>query len=195
MCAVTADQPTDASDLPPGQHATADFPVVATEPPPDVGLDRWTFTISTGAGVVRRWDWDRFRALPSEQFTVDLHSVLGWSKLGTRWGGVPLRVLLDGLPTDAEFAHVHTYGGYTTNLPLEDLVEMPTWVALDYEGCPIPPEHGGPARLLVPHLYLWKSAKWVRALTLSDQDRPGTRERDGLHHYGDPWRQQRRRGD
>lgn len=195
MRAVTGDRPTAWSDLPPGQHVTTDFPVVSTEGLPEPAVDRWTFTISTQTGIERCWDWAEFRALPSEPFTADLHSVLGWSKLATSWEGVPLQVLLGGLSTELEYVHVQTYGDYTTNLPLEDLVEMPTWVAFDYEDEPISAEHGGPARLLVPHLYLWKSAKWVRGIVLSDHDRPGTRERSGLHNYGDPWREQRRRGD
>lgn len=124
---------------------------------------------------------------------MDLHSVMGWSKLATNWRGVPLRELWAGVSTAAEYAHIQTYGSYTTSLPLDDLVEMPTWIAFDYEDAPIPVEHGGPARLLIPHLYLWKSAKWVRRISLSNQDNPGTRERDGLHDYGDPWREQRYR--
>lgn len=183
--------PVAEPDLPPGQHATTEFPVVSTETPPSVRTDEWTFTIASGASMLRTWDWAAFRALPTEQFTADLHSVLGWSKLATSWQGVPLSILFDGLSTGVEFARIETYGDYTTNLPLEDLLEMPTWIALGHEGEPIPAEHGGPARLLVPHLYLWKSVKWVRRITLTHDDEPGTRERQGLHNYGDPWREQR----
>lgn len=157
--------------------------------------EEWTFTIATDTRPLRTWDWAAFGALPTEQFTADLHSVLGWSKLATTWEGVPLSVLFRGLTTDAEFARIDSYGGYTTNLPLEDLLEMPTWIALSYQGRPISVEHGAPARLLVPHLYLWKSAKWISRIVLTEHDEPGTRERGGLHNYGDPWREQRYRED
>lgn len=140
-----------------------------------------------------RWDWLAFHALPAETFCVDLHSVAGWFKIATCWRGVPLREFLAGLSTVAGYAHISTWGSYTTSVPLEDLVEMPTWIAFDYEGAPIPAEHGGSARLLIPHLCLWKSAKWVRRIALSNRDRPGTTERGGLHLYGDPWREQRYR--
>jgi len=180
-------------DLPPGQHAVDDFPVVSSEPPPRLTPAIWTLTVTGVDGSECRWDWPAFRALPAETFCVDLHSVMGWSKLATNWRGVPLRELWAGVSTAAEYAHIQTYGSYTTSLPLDDLVEMPTWIAFDYEDAPIPVEHGGPARLLIPHLYLWKSAKWVRRISLSNQDNPGTRERDGLHDYGDPWREQRYR--
>ena len=179
-------------DLPPGQHATTEFPVVSTQPPPRVRTAQWTFTLTTETGLQRLWSWAAFRALQAEMFCVDLHSVHGWSKLATNWTGVPLLTMLDGVRTTAEYAHLCTYGDYTTSVPLEDLLEMPTWIAHGYEGRPIPVAHGGPARLLIPHLYLFKSAKWVRGITLSDHDEPGTRERGGLHHYGDPWREQRR---
>jgi DMSO/TMAO reductase YedYZ molybdopterin-dependent catalytic subunit len=187
--------PANDSDLPPGQHATTEFPVESTETPPRVRRGEWTLTIAVGARVLRTWDWRAFRGLPHERFSVDLHSVLGWSKLATDWEGVPVQVLLADLEAEAEFARIDTYGDYTTNLPLEDLLEMPTWIADSYQGQPIAADHGGPARLLVPHLYLWKSAKWIRAISLTDHDQPGTRERGGLHNYGDPWRQQRYRDD
>jgi DMSO/TMAO reductase YedYZ molybdopterin-dependent catalytic subunit len=184
------DGATDA-DLPPGQYATQQFPVVSIDSTPPMSKENWAFTLTTEHGQVRRWDWVAMRALPSEQVCVDLHSVTGWSKLATNWEGVSVHTLFESVSTTAEYALVHTYGEYTTNLPLEDLLEMPSWIAFCYEGHELSAEHGGPARLLVPHLYLWKSAKWVRGITLSDQDQPGTRERQGYHNYGDPWRQQR----
>ena len=114
-----------------------------------------------------------------------------WSKLGTTWTGVSLDTLLADVETSADFALVHSYGGYTTNLPLADLLDGQAWVAFEYEHADLDPEHGGPARLLVPHLYLWKSAKWVRGITLADDDEPGFWESVGYHNYGDPWREQR----
>ena len=137
------------------------------------------------------WTWDEFLALPSETVTVDIHCVTKWSKLDTVWTGVSLDTLLDGVETSAEYVIACSDGGYTTNLPLEDLTGGKAWIAFAYDGEPLEPEHGGPARLLVPHLYFWKSAKWVRGLELRDDDEPGFWEGYGYHNYGDPWREQR----
>jgi DMSO/TMAO reductase YedYZ molybdopterin-dependent catalytic subunit len=180
--------------LPPGQYLTTDFPVLSAGPTPHVPLDQWEFTISEGTNILRRWNWKAFRELPTETFTVDLHCVTRWSKLDTIWEGVSLDTLLADL-TDASFALVHSYGGYTTNLPLEDLLNKQAWIAFRYDDEDLAPEHGGPARLLVPHLYLWKSAKWVNGITLRDEDEPGFWEGLGYHDYGDPWQEQRYRGD
>jgi DMSO/TMAO reductase YedYZ molybdopterin-dependent catalytic subunit len=182
-------------ELPPGQYLVEDFPVLSAGPTPRVDLDDWELTVTTETGERRRWDWAAFRALPSEPVTVDIHCVTKWSKLGTTWEGVSLDTLLDGVRTSASFALVESYGGYTTNLPLEDLVDGRAWVAFGYDGEELAPEHGGPARLLVPHLYLWKSAKWVRGIRLLDGDEPGFWESLGYHNYGDPWREQRYWGD
>jgi DMSO/TMAO reductase YedYZ molybdopterin-dependent catalytic subunit len=183
------------ADLPPGQYLTEDFPVLSAGPTPRVPLDRWEFRVTTELDVTRRWTWDEFRSLPAEDFVVDLHCVTRWSKLSTAWRGVSLDVLLAEVDTAADYALVDCYGGYTTNLPMQDLRDGQAWVAFRYDGEDLPPEHGGPARLLVPHLYLWKSAKWVRGITLSDNDQPGFWESLGYHSYGDPWREQRYSGD
>ena len=126
---------------------------------------------------------------------MDIHCVTRWSKLETQWRGVALDTLLEDVETAADFALVHSYGGYTTNLPLEDLLDGQAWVAFEYDGDALAAEHGGPARLLVPHLYFWKSAKWVRGLDLLLHDEPGFWEQLGYHDYGDPWREQRYQGD
>jgi DMSO/TMAO reductase YedYZ molybdopterin-dependent catalytic subunit len=181
--------------LPPGQYITPDFPVLSAGATPHVPLDQWEFTIDDGANVLRRWDWQSFRDLPTETFTVDIHCVTRWSKLGTTWEGVSLDTLFADVKTDASHALAHSYGGYTTNLPLADLLNMQAWIAFRYEDEDLASEHGGPARLLVPHLYLWKSAKWVNGITLMNQDKPGFWERLGYHNYGDPWREQRYWGD
>lgn len=185
----------ERADLPPGQYLTRDFPVLSAGPTPRVSTDTWEFTITTETGEVRRWDWAALQALPVEQVTVDLHCVTRWSKLATTWEGVSLDRLLGDVDTAADYAFVHAYGGYTTNVPLEDLLDAQAWIAYRYEGDELAPEHGGPARLLVPHLYLWKSAKWVRGITLSHEDEPGFWESLGYHNYGDPWREQRYWGD
>ena len=177
--------------LPPGQYVTSSFPVLSTGPTPRVDTDDWQFTIATETGAVHRWSWDEFRALPAENVSTDIHCVTTWSKFGTSWRGVSLDTLLAGIDTGAGFALAHSYGGYTTNLPLPDLLGGKAWVAFEFDGEPLASEHGGPARLLVPHLYFWKSAKWVQGLTLLEHDTPGFWEQNGYHMYGDPFREQR----
>jgi DMSO/TMAO reductase YedYZ molybdopterin-dependent catalytic subunit len=182
--------------LPPGQYLTTDFPVLSAGPTPHVSLDQWELTIDAGTDVLRRWDWKSFRKLPTETVTVDIHCVTRWSKLDTTWEGVSLDTIFAGVNTDtAEYALVHSYGDYSTNLPLEDLMNHQAWIAFRFDDEDLAPEHGGPARLLVPHLYLWKSAKWVRSITLMHEDKPGFWEGFGYHNYGDPWREQRYSGD
>lgn len=181
--------------LPPGQYLTDDFPVLSAGPTPQVPLDAWEFTVRSETADAHAWSWAQLMALPSHEVTVDLHCVTRWSKLATVWRGVSLDVLLEEVETAADFALVHSYGGYTTNLPLEDLLDGQAWVAFEYDGDELTPEHGGPARLLVPHLYLWKSAKWVRGLDLLLEDEAGFWEQLGYHDYGDPWREQRYQGD
>jgi DMSO/TMAO reductase YedYZ molybdopterin-dependent catalytic subunit len=186
--------PTDVQ-LPPGQYLTTDFPVLSAGPSPHVPLEKWEFVIDDGKDVLRRWDWTSFRNLPSETVTVDLHCVTRWSKLGTSWEGVSLDTLLADVKTDASYTLVRSYGDYTTNVPLKDLLNKQSWIAFRYDDQDLASEHGGPARLLVPHLYLWKSAKWVRGMTLMREDKPGFWEGLGYHIYGDPWREQRYSGD
>jgi DMSO/TMAO reductase YedYZ molybdopterin-dependent catalytic subunit len=188
------DSDADPTRVPPGQYVTEDFPVLSAGPTPHTPLDEWTFSIVNGEDQ-KRWTWDEFRALPSQQITRDIHCVTKWSKLDTHWEGVSIDTLLDGVDTSAEYVVAFSDGGYTTNLPLEDVTGGKAWIAFGYGGEPLEPEHGGPARLLVPHLYFWKSAKWVRGLTLRAEDEPGFWERYGYHNYGDPWREQRYWGD
>jgi DMSO/TMAO reductase YedYZ molybdopterin-dependent catalytic subunit len=181
--------------LPPGQYLTDDFPVLSAGPTPHVPLEEWELTIDNGRETLRRWSWKAFRELPTEEIAVDIHCVTRWSKIATAWEGVSLDTLLADIAGDASFALARSYGGYTTNLPLKDLMNKQAWIAFRYDGGELPPEHGGPARLLVPHLYFWKSAKWVRGITLLDHDEPGFWEGFGYHIYGDPWREQRYSGD
>jgi DMSO/TMAO reductase YedYZ molybdopterin-dependent catalytic subunit len=185
----------DPARVPPGQYVTTGFPVLSAGPTPHTSLSAWTFTIRGEVDQPMSWTWDELRALPSETVTVDIHCVTKWSKLGTSWTGVAIDTLLDHLETIAEHVSVFCDGGYTTNLPLDDVTGRKAWVAYEYEGEPLEPEHGGPARLLVPHLYFWKSAKWVRGIELLDHDEPGFWERYGYHNYGDPWKEQRYAGD
>jgi DMSO/TMAO reductase YedYZ molybdopterin-dependent catalytic subunit len=181
--------------LPPGQYLVTDFPVLSAGPTPRVDTGKWELRITTETGQVHRWDWAAFQALPAEEPTVDIHCVTRWSKLATTWRGVSLDVLLADVETAADYAMVRSSGGYTTNLPLEDLLDGKAWIAYEFDGEPLEPVHGGPARLLVPHLYFWKSAKWVSGLELLPDDEPGFWEELGYHNYGDPWREQRYDGD
>lgn len=181
--------------VPPGQHLTDDFPVLSAGPTPRVDAGSWTFTIAGAVDEPRAWTWQEFLELPREQVVTDIHCVTTWSKLDTVWDGVSLDTLLEGVETEAEYLTAFCDGGYTTNLPLEEVVGGKAWIALGYDGEPLTAEHGGPARLLVPHLYFWKSAKWVRGLRLTVDDEPGFWEALGYHDLGDPWREQRYQGD
>ena len=185
----------DAARVPPGQYVTHDFPVLSAGPTPHHSLDFWSFDITGEIDEPKSWTWEEFKALPNEHITKDIHCVTKWSKLDTMWTGVSLDTLLDGVETSAEYVLAFSDGGYTTNLPLEDLRHGKAWVAYEYDGEPLDPEHGGPARLLVPHLYFWKSAKWVRGIELRRDDKPGFWEGYGYHNYGDPWKEQRYAGD
>jgi DMSO/TMAO reductase YedYZ molybdopterin-dependent catalytic subunit len=181
----------DPSRVPPGQYVTRDFPVLSAGPTPQVDTAAWTFAIDGAVDASATWTWDELNALPQETFTVDIHCVTKWSKLGTTWTGVSVDTLLEGVVTGADHVSVWADGGYTTNLPLEDLQDGKAWVVHTYDGEPLEPAHGGPVRLLVPHLYFWNSAKWVLGLTLTINDEPGFWEAAGYHNYGDPWREQR----
>jgi len=174
---------------------THDFPVLSAGPTPHTPFEKWDFSITGELDEPRRWTWEEFRALPSEEVTVDIHCVTKWSKLDTVWRGVSLDTLLEGVETSAEYVTAVADGGYTTNLPLDDVRDAKAWIAFSYDDEILDPEHGGPARLLVPHLYFWKSAKWIRGLELSLEDEPGFWESYGYHNYGDPWREQRYSGD
>lgn len=186
---------TEADRLPPGQYLVSGFPVLSAGPTPRTPLTKWSFSIEGEIDTPKRWTWDEFRALPSETVTKDIHCVTKWSKFDTVWEGVSLDTLLEGVETAADYVMAFSDGGYTTNLPLEDLRNNKAWVAFNYNGEPLEAEHGGPARLLVPHLYFWKSAKWVRGLRLMKDDDPGFWEMYGYHIYGDPWKEQRYAGD
>ena len=184
--------PADRVPLPPGQHLANGWPVMSAGPTPFVHRRAWELTVTTTSGQERLWDFAGLNQLPVEDIVVDLHCVTRWSKLGTRWRGVPVEALLDGVDDPAaSFTMARSYGGYTTNIPLADLVDGRAWLVFDYEGEPLVAEHGGPVRLLVPHLYLWKSAKWLNGLTLMSQEEPGFWESLGYHLHGDPWQEQR----
>jgi DMSO/TMAO reductase YedYZ molybdopterin-dependent catalytic subunit len=193
------DRSTAAGRLPPGQYETRDFPVLSAGPTPHVPLAKWDFTVRGLGSRLARWSWEEFQALPHEMITKDIHCVTKWSKFDTVWEGVAVDTLLAEAGKQGvepgPYVMAVSDGGYTTNLPLADVTAGKAWVAVRYAGEALPAEHGGPARLLVPHLYFWKSAKWVRQLRFMEQDRPGFWESLGYHNYGDPWREQRYAGD
>ena len=190
---------SDPKRLPPGQHLTSEFPVLSAGPTPHTPLGDWTFTVEDEDGEsVASWGWDDFRELGPAEVTTDIHCVTRWSKFDTRWRGVPVERIFEAAGIDeppAPYVMAFCDGGYTANLPVEDLLNGKAMVAWEYDGEPLEPAHGGPARLLVPHLYFWKSAKWVRGLRFMEDNEPGFWEAAGYHNYGDPWREQRYDGD
>jgi DMSO/TMAO reductase YedYZ molybdopterin-dependent catalytic subunit len=180
--------------LPPGQSEVRSWPVLTYGPTPHVSTDEWQLEVD---GAVQRpvhLNWQEFNELPKTNLDVDIHCVTRWSKLGMQWEGVSVDELIKlagGLKNEAKFLIASSYGGYTTNLPIEDVMRDQALVATQANGEPLSPEHGGPARLFVPHLYFWKSAKWITKLTFTAEDHPGFWEINGYHNYGDPWREQR----
>ena len=185
-----------AGRVPPGQYLTDDFPGALRRPHPAHRARRLASLGASARSIAPlSWSWDELLALPQEEFTVDIHCVTKWSKLDTTWRGVSVDTLLADVDTAAEYVMARSYGGYTTNLPLADVLDGKAWVVHTYDGEPLDPEHGGPARLLVPHLYFWKSAKWVWELELMNEDELGFWEGYGYHAYGDPWQEQRYAGD
>ncbi len=192
-------EPPDVqSRVPPGQSLAADFPVLSAGPTPYVETKDWSFTLKVGPKPVKSWNWDAFHALPQTSYTRDIHCVTTWSKLDTNWSGVLIDDILAAAGLEAPptgFTLAHSYDGYSTNVPTADLIGGKAMVATLYDGEPLPADHGGPARLLVPHLYFWKSAKWLNALQFTETDSAGFWELRGYHMYGDPWREQRFDGD
>lgn len=183
--------------VPPGQYVTSDFPVLSAGPTPKTQLEQWTFEIKGAVRQPVKWSWQEFTKLPAKLFVVDISCVTKWTKLDTRWKGVSLDTLFEHAELDPRAAFLTAYcdGGYTTNLPLSDAVNDRAFVAYEYDDRPLAPEHGGPARLVVPALYFWKSAKWIRGLELLPKDRPGFWESLGYNNHGDPWLAERYAGD
>jgi DMSO/TMAO reductase YedYZ molybdopterin-dependent catalytic subunit len=186
-----------ADRVPPGQHLVADFPVLSAGPTPKVSLEKWSFTLKVGPRPVMSWTWDAFNALPRTQIVRDIHCVTTWSKLDTKWEGVLVDDVFAaaGIEPPTGWLLAHSFDGYSTNVPVQDVTGGKGMIALTYDGAPLTPDHGGPARLLVPHLYFWKSAKWVSGLQFTERDEAGFWELRGYHMYGDPWREQRFTGD
>ena len=179
--------------IPPGQHLVPDFPVLSAGPTPHVDTSNWSFTLRVGPKPVKQWTWDEFNALPRTSYTRDIHCVTTWSKLDTRWEGVLVDDVLAaaGLTPPTDFLLAHSFDGYSTNVPVADVVGGKGMIAVHFDGAPLEADHGGPARLVIPHLYFWKSAKWINGLQFTTRDEAGFWELRGYHMYGDPWREQR----
>ena len=180
-----------AGRVPPGQYLEHDFPVLTAGPTPRIRPDEWSMTIDGMVAEPQTWTAAAFGELPHEDVPCDIHCVTKWSKLDTSFRGVSVDLLLEAAEPLGAYAMAHSYGGYTTNLAIEDLTGGKAWVVTEHEGEPLPREHGGPVRLLVPHLYFWKSAKWLAGLRVIDHDEPGFWETNGYHNRGDPWKEER----
>ncbi|GAB3220429.1 sulfite oxidase-like oxidoreductase [Spirosoma arcticum] len=187
----------NADRIPPGQYETNDWPVLTAGPTPRLPLATWTFSLDGLVESPVQWSWEQFNALPQQSFTNDIHCVTKWSKLDTHWRGVSVEMLLEHVTLKPEVRYVmaYSYGDYSTNIPMEDLRQGKAFIGLQFEEKPLAPEHGGPARLVVPHLYFWKSAKWIKGLRFMDHDQPGFWEQGGYSMYGNPWTEQRYRSD
>jgi DMSO/TMAO reductase YedYZ molybdopterin-dependent catalytic subunit len=180
--------------VPPGQYVTRDFPVLTAGPTQRTPLESWSLSLQRGGELISRWSWIEFETLPQTERTTDIHCVTKWTKLDTQWRGVTFDDIMKAAELSSApnmYVMAHCDGGYTTNLPVADLVDGKAMIATHFDNMPIPATHGGPARLLVPHLYFWKSAKWVRRLDFMEANTPGFWESMGYHIYGDPWREQR----
>ena len=187
-----------SGDLPPGQTEVHSWPVLTYGPTPHIEKDEWSLEVDGEVNKPFTLTWAEFSGLPRTKLTTDIHCVTRWSKLGMEWEGVSLDDLIKragGLTAEAHFLIAASYGGYSTNLPVADVTGGQALVATHTYGEPLSPEHGGPARLFVPHLYFWKSAKYVNRLTFADRDHPGFWEVNGYHNYGDPWLEERYDGD
>jgi len=179
--------------VPPGQYVERGFPVLTAGPTPDIdpAAGQWSLRVDGMVAEEQEWSWKEFGDLEFEEVPCDIHCVTSWSKLGTSFRGVSVDTLLEAAEPLEPYAMAYCFGGYTTNLAIEDLADGKAWVVTEHEGEPLPREHGGPARLLVPHLYFWKSAKWIAGLRVMDHDEPGFWEANGYHNRGDPWKEER----
>jgi len=181
-----------ASRVPPGQKLTNGFPVLTYGPTPEVSIDTWQFRV-WGLATAQTFSWADFMAMPQTDFTADFHCVTTWSKLDVHWTGVKVTDFMQQIEVDPKAVHVleHCYGGYTTNISIDDFWREENFFAHTLDGKPLPAEHGGPMRLVVPHIYAWKSAKWINGLEFSSEMQLGFWERNGYHHRGEPFAEER----
>ena len=180
--------------LPPGQTEVIQWPVLSYAPTPRIPIEAWTLTVDGEVNTPIKLNWNEFNSMPMLTLTTDIHCVTRWSRFGMKWEGVSLDELImraGGLKEGAKYLIAKTFEGYTTNIPVQDILNGQAMVALKAHDEALTPDHGGPARLFIPHLYLWKSAKWIKQLTFTKEDHPGFWEVNGYHNYGDPWLEQR----
>jgi DMSO/TMAO reductase YedYZ molybdopterin-dependent catalytic subunit len=184
--------PDQSDRIPPGQYLAKGFPVLTYGQTPEIGTEDWELRV-WGLAKEKSFRWSDVMAMPQQDFTKDFHCVTRWSKLDVQWTGIKITDFMDCLEIDPKATHVvqHCYGGYTTNLALDDFVREENFFAHTLFGEPLSAEHGGPMRVVVPHLYAWKSAKWINGLEFLDRDEPGFWERNGYHHRGEPWAEER----
>ncbi len=187
----------ESERLPPGQHIVKDWPVLDLGQHPNIAHERWRLDVDGAVENRASWDWAQFLSLPQSKEISDIHCVTSWSRYANGWEGVLTRdVFAAVMPKpEAGFVVLHSYDGYTTNLTLEDFAAENAILAHRWQGAPLAREHGGPVRLVVPHLYFWKSAKWLSRIEVTTDDRPGFWEVNGYHNRGDPWAEQRYSGD
>ena len=183
----------DEQRLPPGQHLRQDWPVLDLGITPNIARERWRLDVYGAVETPLFWDFAQFSAQPQSTFISDIHCVTTWSRYDNAWEGLSTRALLDACQPkpDARFVSLESYDGYTTNLSLEDFASDDALLAHSWQGTPIDGEHGGPVRVIVPHLYFWKSAKWLQRIEFREHDKPGYWEVRGYHNRGDPWEEQR----
>lgn len=188
-------EPQQSDRVPPGQRLATGFPVLTYGDTPHIDRSNWQFRV-WGLAQEKTFSWDDFMALPQSEFTADFHCVTTWSKLDVQWVGVKVTDFMNAIEVDPKAVHImeHCYGGYTTNISIEDFVREENFFAHTLFGEPLPTDHGGPLRLVVPHLYAWKSAKWINGLEFLSKEDLGFWERNGYHHRGDPWKEERYSG-
>lgn len=188
-------EPSQSDRVPPGQHLAKGFPVLTYGDTPRIGVESWELRV-WGLAMPKTFTWSDMMAMPQSSFTADFHCVTTWSKLDVQWQGVKVTDFMTSISVDPNAVHVmqHCYGGYTTNISFDDFVRDENFFAHTLFGEPLPPEHGGPLRLVVPHLYAWKSAKWINGLEFLAQEELGFWERNGYHRRGDPWQVERYSG-
>lgn len=183
----------DTERLPPGQHQVKDWPVLDLGMQPNIPLDHWRFDVTGAVENPVSWNWQEFLAQKQSHEVTDIHCVTTWSRYDNRWDGMLTRDLLDIVmpKEEARYVLLHSYDGYTTNLALEDFAAADAMLVHAWEGGPLTREHGGPMRLMVPHLYFWKSAKWLQRIEFRAADQRGFWEKNGYHNHADPWKEER----
>ena len=190
---ITTNNNLKTSDAPPGQFVTEKFPVFSVFPTPSINLDTWKLTINADSNLIREYKWNEIIKLTEDNIEEDFHCVTQWSRLDTKWEGFLVNNLFKNFEIDSDLKYVYIvcYDGYSTNILRTDLLSPKTILATKFEGKELEPNHGWPLRLVIPHLYGWKSAKWIKEIQFTSNPMPGFWEVRGYHMNGDPWKQER----